>query len=482
MKARLILIAVRVIMVLIALGVGIWYMSSSLGGTSLTYSSMDSFLTSIGANNDIASANGCFLCGYIGELFGILGRATEMFWDAIVGNLWILMAVGFGIFLIIHTGNYFLDVARSGANLNSDPKNLMLQPWFDKVWRQGARILVAGALIGMLGLGGNAALKTVATVTITPVMFVGSELAMAASGISDSTQCVVNLDGTVSESADDILNPILRPFMCVMGNLNAVLLAGAGGGFALMNYAWMGLGGGAFTWVAGLALVIMFLIIGFNLFFEILSVIFKLIFVIIFMPLFVAAAAFDPVWRAAAGLFNKAIKLVVTAAVQIVGISLKILILYATVSYAADTYFPGPADGYSAILPPMAGQTVQNPDAQTMSVMNLFHECERVSITDGAVDGDKFKACFESRRGEIERKYPGAFDFMGDGWDFLMLMIGLFLLYYYTIGPRVDKILKIGGNADLDFDVGGQIKRLGKNIWGLPMQIATGISKAVGKK
>ena len=58
------------------------------------------------------------------------------------------------------------------------------------------------------------------------------------------------------------------------------MLAGAGGGFSLMNYAWMGMGGGAITWVAGLALVIMFLIIGFNLFFQVLSVVMKLIFLI----------------------------------------------------------------------------------------------------------------------------------------------------------------------------------------------------------
>ena len=38
--------------------------------------------------------------------------------------------------------------------------------------------------------------------------------------------------------------------MCVVGNLNTVMLAGAGGGFALMNYAWLELNdntGGTFT-------------------------------------------------------------------------------------------------------------------------------------------------------------------------------------------------------------------------------------------
>ena len=47
------------------------------------------------------------------------------------------------------------------------------------------------------------------------------------------------------------------------------MLAGAAGGFAMMNYAWLDMGGGAFTWLAGLSLVLMFLIIGFDLFFQI---------------------------------------------------------------------------------------------------------------------------------------------------------------------------------------------------------------------
>ena len=38
------MLAVKVIMGAIALGVGIWYLSSSLGGSALTYTSMDNFL------------------------------------------------------------------------------------------------------------------------------------------------------------------------------------------------------------------------------------------------------------------------------------------------------------------------------------------------------------------------------------------------------------------------------------------------------
>lgn len=480
MKAKLIMIAIRFVMGAIALGIGIWYMSSSIGGASLTYTSMNNFMSAIGASNDIADAAGCFMCGYISELFDVIGRTTEMFWNAILNWLWILLAVGFGIFLFIEAIKHIYAAAQKTANLDTSEKKLEFASWFDKIWRQAARILFVGAFIGALGLGGTTALKTVANITITPVMFVGAELSMAATGTANATQC--NAIETAAKNTDDILNPVMAPFMCVMGNLNSVMLAGAAGGFALMNYAWLGMGGGLFTWLAGLSLIIMFLIIGFDLFFQVLSVIFKLIFLIIFLPFLLAAAAFEKTWKLASGLTGNAINMLVKSAVQIVAITLKILIIYATVSYAADEFFPGPADGYSAILPPMIGTAPENPDAKTLSVINVFSECERVATTDGKtnMDADKFKECFIARRDDVEYRYPGAFDFMSDGWDFLMLMIGLFLLYYYAIAPRIDKILAVSGKEQFDF--GTWVKDLGKKIWSAPTQIFSAISKAYGKK
>lgn len=478
MKAKLIMILVRFLMGAIALGLGIWYLSSSIGGDSLTYTSMNNFLNAIGAGDDIANANGCFLCKYITELFGVLGRATELFWDAIVDHLWLLMAVGFGVFLFVYTGQYIFDAAKKTAKLDTSEKKIEFKAWFDKVWRQAVRILVAGAFLGTLGMGGTTALRYVTRVTITPVMFVGSELGMVASGVSNATQC--NAIETTNQS-DDILNPVLRPFMCSIGNLNAIMLAGAAGGFSLMNYAWLGLGGGAITWVAGLALVIMFLLIGFDLLFQVLSVIMKLIFLIIFMPLFIGAYAFEPVWKTASGLFTKALDMLVSSAIKIVAISLKIVIMYATVSYAADAFFPGPVDGFSTILPPMMGQTVQNPDAKTLSIINTFSECERVALIDGKLDADVFKNCFTAHRATVERSYPGAFDFMGDGWGFMMMMIGLFALYYWVISPKIDGILVSTTGAET-FDFGTNLKQLGKNIWNIPVQITEKVTSALGKK
>lgn len=476
MKAKLISMAIRFLMGAIAIGLGIWYLSSSIGGAALTYTSTQNFLTAIGAGDDIASANGCFLCGYISDLFSVIGNAAEIFWTAMLDNIWILLVIGFGIYLFIYTTQYIWDAAKKTTALDTKEKGLEFSAWFDKVWRQAARIMFVGAILGTLGMGGTTALRAISNVTITPVLYVGAELSMAASGVVDATQC-----GAIANPASgDLLNPILQPFMCTMGNLNAVMLAGAAGGFAMMNYAWLGMGGGAFTWIAGFVLVIMFLIIGFNLFFQVLSIVFKLMFIIIFLPLIIAATAFEGTWKLASNVVANAVTMLVKSAVQIVAISLKILIIYATVSFAADEFFPGPADGYSAIMPPLLGRTVENPDAQTMSVMNVFATCERVALSDGEMDADKFKDCFTAQRAMVERTYPNAFDFLDDGFDFLLIMFFMFVLYFFAISPKVDAILGKGSKEQFDF--GTWTKDLGKKIWGMPQQIFDAVSKAAGKK
>lgn len=475
-KAKIIIIAVRFLFAAIALGVGIWYLSSSIGGASLTYTSLPGFLRAIGVGDgDIASVNGCFLCGYIEKLFGAIGAGTEMFWTAIVDHLWIVLAIGFGVWLFLYSAKYIYDAAVAAANPDDKERKIELAPWVDKVWKLGSRVMIVGVLMGALGMGGTGALRVVTNITVTPVMFVGSELAMAATGVESAAAC------PMSGESDDVLNPVLRPFMCVMGNLNTVMLAGAAAGFSLMNYAWLGMGGGAMTWVAGLALVIIFLMIGFNLFFQVLSVVFRLIFVIIFMPLLLAASAFEGTWKLADGLVKNAVEMLFNAAVQIVAITLKILIIYATISYAADMTMPGPRDGYSAIMPPLMG--ISGPvhsDAQTMAIHHVFSTCEQVGLQSGEMDADAFRQCFNTQKTMVERRYPGAFDFLDDGWDFLMVMVGLCLLYFYVVNPKVDGIL--AKKSSQSFDFGGAVKELGKKIWGIPQNVVERISKAIGGK
>ena len=61
-----------------------------------------------------------------------------------------------------------------------------------------------------------------------------------------------------------------------------------------------------------------------------------------------------------------------------------------------------------------------------------------------------------------------------------MMMIGIFALYYWVISPEIDKVFKPAGKSDFDF--GGNIKQLGKNIWNLPVQITEKVTSSLGKK
>jgi len=488
LKKWLISKAFKIVIGAIALGIGIWYLSSSIGGASLSYTSVSTFMQQIGAGRSGTGGHdcgipGCFLCCYISELFAVMGKATALFWTGIVHNLWVLMAIGFGIFLIIHTVKLFTEQATSKdvKDLTDNEPKLDFGKWFDKVWRTGLRVLIAGVLIGALNWSGTGALRTITNLTVTPVMYMGSVLSMAATGVISDKTCEMTKTATTE---DDILSPVLQPFMCVMGNLNTVMLAGAGGGFALMNYAWMDLddnGGGVFTWLAGLGLVIIFLIIGFDLLFQVLTVVFKLVFIIIFMPLLLAAVGFEQVWGLAKGLMNSAINMLVNSAVSILKISLKICIVFAIVYFSADSFYPSPQDGFTTILPPLLNEiTPTNLDAQTMSVMNVFSHCEKVSLVDGKMDRNLFKDCFIEQKHIVESKYPGAFDFMSDGFDFLLFMIGVGFLYFWIISPKIDALLSAKDGKET-FDYGQWIKDAGKTVYDAPEKIYSGVKKIIEK-
>lgn len=463
----------KIIIGAIALGIGIWYISSSIGGASLSYTNMDLFMKQIGATDgNAANINGCFLCGYLNDLFETLGRATNMFWEAIVKNLLIVMAIGFGIFIVFHTLKFIREQATSKdvKDLTDKEPKIEFGKWFEKVWKTGLRIMIAGALIGGLEWAGPAALNTVTKIVVTPVMYTGTMLSMAATNVISHNQCeTASVDVDTSSNDYNPLTPVLQPFMCVMGNLNTVMLAGASGGFALMNYSWLGLGGGLFTWLAGLTLVIMFMIIGFDLVFQVLTVLFKLIFIIIFIPLLIASAAFEEVWSLAKGVMNSSIDMLVKSAVSILKITLKVIIIYAVVYFAADEHFPTPRDGFTSIMPPLLGQiTPENQDAKTMSVINVFKNCEQEATVDNEIDKDTFVSCFDRESEIVETRYPGAFDFMGDGFDFLIFMIGVFILYFWVISPEIEKLLSMDKEGKETFDYGKWLKDAGKTAYNAP--------------
>jgi hypothetical protein len=100
-------------------------------------------------------------------------------------------------------------------------------------------------------------------------------------------------------------------------------------------------------------------------------------------------------------------------------------------------------------------------------------------MQDGVVNKDAFTNCFNARKASVERKYPGAFDFLKDGWDFMMLMIGLFLLYYYAVSPRIDALF--GKDSKEEFDYGGWLKDMGKRGFNIPKNIGEKFTKNMGK-
>lgn len=470
----LISVAVKILLRALIIGVGVWYLWSCFnGGASLSYVSADTFMQQISSASGDCDVPGCFLCCYVKELFVVMGKATGLFWDKIVGNLWVLMAVGFGIFIIFHTIKMLHEQATSedvkDLKQGAEPK-IDFWKWFDKVWRTGVRVLIIGGLLGVLNAGGTGVLRTVTNVTVTPVMYLGSMLSMAATGVISHQSCDISKP---TESDEDIFNPVLQPFMCVIGNLNTVMLAGAGGGFALYQYGWLEAyetGGGQLLSITGIALVVMFLIIGFDLLFQILTVFLKLVFIIIFMPLLLASVAFEQVWGLAKGLMNKSVEILVNSAISILKISLKVCITYAIVFFAADTFYPGPTDGFTSILPPLlSNMSPQNLDAQTLSVMNAFSTCERESLVNGEMDRRAYARCFREQRTIVEAQYPGAFDFMSDAFDFLLFMIGIYCLYFWVISPKIDGIF--AKDAKEEFDYGQWVKDVGKTTYQAPGKI-----------
>ena len=182
----------------------------------------------------------------------------------------------------------------------------------------------------------------------------------------------------------------------------------------------------------------------------------------------------------AKGLLKKSVDILVSSAIQLVIITLKVLVIYATVSYSADMFFPGPYDGYSAILPPLMHSDAQIADNQTLSVANTFSECEQISLVDGELDKDKFLNCFTAHRATVERAYPGAFDFMDDGWDFALLMACIFFLYFTVLNKRLDALVAQDKNKLFDF--GDALRGVTNTVIKSPLKITDTISKRFGKK
>jgi hypothetical protein len=114
-----------------------------------------------------------------------------------------------------------------------------------------------------------------------------------------------------------------------------------------------------------------------------------------------------------------------------------------------------------------------------MAVHNVFATCEKQATVRGEVQKAAFRQCFETQKASVEAQYPHAFDFLRDGWDFLVLMIGLYFLYMYVLSPKIDKLIaaapafypfkKVGEEEAGGIEnFGGEMKKFGKLAWNKP--------------
>lgn len=441
MKAAIIKAVIQIVLWAAALGIGVWYLYQSIPGASMSmqYTSVPRFLESIGACKDgvcdIASANGCFLCPYVHSLFMIIGRATETLWGAIINHTWILLVIGLVVFMIWQAYQVIKKANEENAKLDTGKRELGFMEWFNAVKGQLIRVLIVGALLGAAGFGGTRIMRATSETIIYPVMSIGTSLSMAATGMAGNATCEMN-----AVNNENPMDRVSNSFVCVIGNLNSVVLLGANSGFAMMNFAWMDMGGGVLTWIAGLAIVLLFLYIGFNVMFKVMNVVFNLVFVIVFLPLLIAAFAFDK-WKIADGVSTGAVDMLAKTAVKVVGITIEVMIVSALVNYSFKSTMSSD---------PIAEQ-------------RIVEKCERMAANDkGEIVKESYKSCFVAERAAN----PDAFRYLDKGWDFLIMMLFIFTIYFALVDKKLQKIINTSDEGDdVYFKFGTNLKAFGTTVW-----------------
>jgi hypothetical protein len=437
-----------VVWTLLIIGVVAYYFSS-LSGAQLNFSSLTSFLQSTGACTgdtcDISGANGCLLCGQITELINAIGITSGTLFSAIASHLWILLVLGFAIYMIVsafQTMKESLDNAIGKDGEISDKQNDIkfdYTGWWNKLWKLGLRVAIVGMILGAISSNTIGIARTLNEITIKPIMQLGAGISMKLANVPDQ-MC----DMTMSENEkttiaeNNIITPdTIKPMMCVSGLINTVSIAGASGGFVMMNLAWMQ--GEYVLWFLGLLLVIFFAFYGLKLFFELMNVVFQVIFYIIYTPVIIASFAFNGVWPIMKNISSGVIKNLTQLAINMIAITLKIVIFYSIIQFAADKYYPGPVDGYNSIFPP---EILQNQTAASAStsdtkpqIANVMMKCEIASKENGVINEEKFKSCWKSE----EKKNPAAFEFLKHPLDFILMLLFLMLFYFYAVESRLTK-------------------------------------------
>ena len=110
---------------------------------------------------------------------------------------------------------------------------------------------------------------------------------------------------------------------------------------------------------------------------------------------------------------------------------------------------------------------------------DVFASCEQESKVNDDIDKTLFKSCFEQKRAVVEAQYPDAFNFMRDGFSFLIFMIGVAFLYFWIISPKIDELF--ASDAKETFDYGQWLKDLGKTSADAPYKIYSKVKEVIDK-
>jgi hypothetical protein len=266
----LIPILIKIIMWCILMLVGTWYLYSSINGQAFAYVSINQFLSSIGACQggqcDISTVKGCFLCPFVEKIFNIIGHAAGALWDSIMTTTWILLVIGLIIFIFYSAYKTIKESSDENIKLDTSDRKFDFKKWFEGIKSQLIRVMAAGAVLGVFGLGGHETLQQVSNVIVYPVMSIGTSIAGSMTDVAGDAVCEPkNIEETPMAG-------VTKSFVCVIANLNVAILKGASLGFAISDGVFAGMGGGFFIWLSGFGIVLMFMYLGFNILFQVMNV------------------------------------------------------------------------------------------------------------------------------------------------------------------------------------------------------------------
>ncbi|MDR0448903.1 MAG: hypothetical protein LBG89_00370 [Rickettsiales bacterium] len=333
--ARLLPLLMKPLVWLFAIGGALYYYSNALALRPLGNISMD-------FSNEI-----CLFCPYIRELVEAVAGAAGATYGAFVRHIWILLILGFGIFMVLSAWKLLKESADKTAELGTDEIKFEIRPWIDGLWKQAVRIAVVGVFLGAVGTLGDAAPRLVSDLTIRPILSMGAYISVKVAQLPENS-CPNDVIPGEDRGPHQITSGAMRPLMCMSGILNTITLMGVAKGFETMDKG--GAENNTLLWFLGLATAAVFALYGIRIFFELMNIVFTILFFIMFLPVVIASFAFHETWGIAKNVVDNMLNNVAALAVGMIQIALKLSIFYAIMTFAMDKSEGDPFGMMSTLL------------------------------------------------------------------------------------------------------------------------------------